>query len=337
MSLRPRCMTPWRCLWTVVLMAIHGASVPRLDANWDTEANHVCQVAPMERQSRGSSGNQQSTLCVLKINCFHMCTSGQDIAVLKDGTMMISLSNMVTPLSAQTTFGFLYFKSRAAGKPVAAAPAQRLRTHSAVIAHRGVARRDRRNARVRGLRRWLEAQRGSRRRSPRGAESTAEVAAELSITTTCTFSWTRRMGQGTAGTRDERQPQRKAVAAAPAQRRRTDSAVIAHRGKRYNDLHLYVDEAAGAGQGRDQEKRWQQLRPSGTAPPPRYGHSAVWRAGTGGMLVFGGAAVAGSSAWLTETELSAASPPLRSAERPSPVPGPGGWGVTWAECLKITE
>eukprot|EP00438_Fugacium_kawagutii_P032113 Skav220436 [mRNA] locus=scaffold2346:10436:17812:+ [translate_table: standard] len=29
MSLRPRCMTPWRCLWTVVLMAIHGASESR--------------------------------------------------------------------------------------------------------------------------------------------------------------------------------------------------------------------------------------------------------------------------------------------------------------------
>eukprot|EP00438_Fugacium_kawagutii_P003725 Skav203398 [mRNA] locus=scaffold1947:7386:7874:+ [translate_table: standard] len=71
MSLRPRCMTPWRCLWTVVLMAIHG-------------------------------------------------------------------------------------------KPVAAAPAQRHRTHSAVIPHRGVARRDRRNAGLRGRGRELEleAQRG---------------------------------------------------------------------------------------------------------------------------------------------------------------------------------
>eukprot|EP00438_Fugacium_kawagutii_P002353 Skav217133 [mRNA] locus=scaffold427:49721:50213:+ [translate_table: standard] len=36
------------------------------------------------------------------------------------------------------------------------------------------------------------------------------------------------------------------------------------------------------------EKQWQQLQPSGTAPTPRESHSAVWRAGTGGMLVFGG-------------------------------------------------
>eukprot|EP00438_Fugacium_kawagutii_P028283 Skav233279 [mRNA] locus=scaffold114:55543:58252:- [translate_table: standard] len=79
-----------------------------------------------------------------------------------------------------------------------------------------------------------------------------------------------------------------------------------------------------------QENRWQLLQPTGTAPTPRESHSAVWRAGTGGMLLFGGydedlswklSAAPGGGA------LGAQSPQLRFSERPAPVRGRGGWGT----------
>eukprot|EP00438_Fugacium_kawagutii_P032115 Skav220438 [mRNA] locus=scaffold2346:52108:55620:+ [translate_table: standard] len=77
-----------------------------------------------------------------------------------------------------------------------------------------------------------------------------------------------------------------------------------------------------------QESRWQLLQPSGSAPTPRSSHTAVWRSGIGGMLLFGGY---GSNGWKLSAApggeaLGAQSPQLRSAERPPPVRGRGGWG-----------